>query len=54
MKKAAVPAILVVVVLLAVTVIAEAQQAKKVLRIGYLSAHEPASCAEAEFYEWQR
>ena len=36
MKKAAVPSILVVVVLLAVAVIAEAQQAKKVPRIGYL------------------
>ncbi len=37
MKKAAVSSILVVVVLLAVAVIAEAQQAKKVPRIGYLS-----------------
>jgi putative tryptophan/tyrosine transport system substrate-binding protein len=37
MKKAAVPSILVAVVLLAVGVIAEAQQPKKVPRIGYLS-----------------
>ena len=43
MKKAAVPSILVAVVLLAVTVIAEAQQPKKVSRIGYLSALEPAT-----------
>jgi putative ABC transport system substrate-binding protein len=42
MKRAAVPSILVVVVLLAVAVIAEAQQAKKVPRIGYLSATNPA------------
>ena len=37
MKKAAVPSILVVVVLLAVAVPTEAQQPKKVHRIGYLS-----------------
>ena len=37
MKKAAVPSILVAVVLLAVAVIAEAQQPKKVPRIGYLT-----------------
>ena len=43
MKKAAVPSILVVVVLLAVGVIAEAQQPKKVPRIGYLSSLDPAS-----------
>ena len=36
MKRAAVPSILVVVVLLAVAVIAEAQQPTKVARIGYL------------------
>src|SRR4030095_14998587 len=36
MKKAAVPSILVVMVLLALGVIAEAQQPKKVPRIGYL------------------
>ena len=41
MKKAAVTSILVVVVLLAVTVITEAQQPKKVSRIGYLSQFEP-------------
>ena len=43
MKKAAVPSILVAVVLLALGVIAEAQQPKKVPRIGYLSASDPAS-----------
>ena len=37
MKKAGVPSILVAVVLLAIAVIAEAQQPKKVFRIGYLS-----------------
>ena len=36
MEKAAVPSILVVVVLLVVAVIAEAQQAGKIFRIGYL------------------
>jgi putative ABC transport system substrate-binding protein len=41
MKKAAVPSILVVVVLLAVAAIAEAQQPKKVPRIGYLSVFDP-------------
>ena len=39
MKKAAVPSILVGVVLLALGVIAEAQQPKKIPRIGYLSRH---------------
>ena len=43
MKRAAVPSILVAVVLLAVGVIAEAQQPKKVPRIGYLSSSDPAS-----------
>jgi putative tryptophan/tyrosine transport system substrate-binding protein len=43
MKKAAVSSILVVVVLLAVAVIAEAQQPKKVPRIAYLSARDAAS-----------
>jgi putative tryptophan/tyrosine transport system substrate-binding protein len=42
MKRAAVSSILVVVVLLAVAVIVEAQQPKKVPRIGYLSGFEPA------------
>jgi putative tryptophan/tyrosine transport system substrate-binding protein len=42
MRKAAVPSILVVMVLLAVAVIAEAQQPKKVPRIGYLSGLDPA------------
>jgi len=43
MKKAAVPSILVVVVLLALGVIAEAQQPKKVPQIGYLSNADPAT-----------
>ena len=43
MKKAAVPSILVAVVLLAVGVTAEAQQPKKVPRIGYLSSTDPAT-----------
>ena len=42
MKRAAVPSILTAVVLLAVAVIAEAQQPKKVPRIGYLSNTGPA------------
>src|SRR5262245_44617234 len=42
MKRAAVPSILVAVVLLAVAVIAEAQQPKKIFRIGYLSANDRA------------
>ena len=43
MKKAALPSILVVVVLLALGVIADAQQPKKVPRIGYLSARDAAN-----------
>ena len=43
MKKAAVPSILVAVVLLAVGVTTEAQQPKKVSRLGYLSGLDPAS-----------
>jgi hypothetical protein len=43
MKKAAVPSILVVVVLLALGVTAEAQQPKKVSLIGYLSNSNPAT-----------
>ena len=43
MKKAARPVILVTVVLLAVAVIAEAQQPKKVFRIGYLSITDAAT-----------
>src|SRR4030095_6419096 len=42
MKKAAVPSILVVVVQLALGVIADAQQAKKVPLLGYLSSLDPA------------
>ena len=43
MKKAAVVSILVYAVLLAVGVVAQAQQPKKVPRIGYLSKTDPAS-----------
>ena len=43
MKRAAVPSILVVVVVLAVAVIAEAQQPKKVPRIGYLTSTDPST-----------
>src|SRR5262245_35563065 len=43
MKRAAVPSILVAVVLLALGVIAAAQQSKKVPRLGYLSPFDPAS-----------
>jgi ABC-type uncharacterized transport system substrate-binding protein len=43
MTKAAVPSILVAAVLLVVAVIADAQQPKKVLRIGYLSPTDPAT-----------
>jgi len=43
MKKAALPSILIVVVLLAVAVIAEAQQSKKVTRIGYLAPSDAAT-----------
>jgi putative tryptophan/tyrosine transport system substrate-binding protein len=43
MKKAAAPLILVAVVLLALGVIAEAQQPKKVPRIGFLAPSDPAS-----------
>ncbi len=42
MKRVAVPSILFAVVLIAVAVIAEAQQAKKITRVGYLSALDPA------------
>ena len=41
MKKAAMSSILIAAILLAVAVIAHAQQPKKVPRIGYLSAFEP-------------
>ena len=43
MKKAAGPSILCAVILLAVAVIAEAQQPKKVYRIGYLAVLDPAT-----------
>ena len=45
MKKAAVPSILVAVVLLALGVTAEAQQPKKVPRIGYLAGASPSAIA---------
>jgi putative tryptophan/tyrosine transport system substrate-binding protein len=50
MKKAAVPSILVAVVLLAVAVMAEAQQPKKVARIGFLAATTAASPARFEAF----
>jgi putative ABC transport system substrate-binding protein len=43
MNKFGLPSILVAVVLLAVAVIVEAQQPKKVPRIGYLSSSDPAT-----------
>jgi ABC-type uncharacterized transport system substrate-binding protein len=43
MRKAAVPAIFAILVLLAAAIIAEAQEAKKIYRIGYLSAFDAAS-----------
>ena len=53
MKKAAVPSILVAVVLLAVAVIAEAQQPKKVPLIGYLSSFDPAfESARSRQFGW--
>ena len=48
MKKAAVPSILVAVVLLAVAVIAEAQQPGKVPRIGYLSRRGEPTAANPD------
>jgi len=42
MKKAAVSSILIAAILLAVAVIAHAQQPKQVPRIGYLSSTDPA------------
>ena len=42
MKRAVVPSILIAAMLLAVVVMAEAQQPKKVPRIGYLSSSDPA------------
>jgi putative ABC transport system substrate-binding protein len=47
MKRAAVPSILVAVVLVAVAVIAEAQQAKKIPRIGFLAVNPATSRQEA-------
>jgi putative tryptophan/tyrosine transport system substrate-binding protein len=43
MKRAAVSSILITMILLAVAVTAEAQQPKKIPRIGYLSNTDPAS-----------
>ncbi len=45
MKKAAVPSILVAVVLLAVAVIAEAQQTGKIFRIGFLDVSTASGSA---------
>jgi putative tryptophan/tyrosine transport system substrate-binding protein len=50
MKKAAVPSILVAVVLLALAVTVEAQQPKKVARIGFLAATTAASPARFEAF----
>jgi putative tryptophan/tyrosine transport system substrate-binding protein len=50
MKKAAVPSILIAVVLLAVAVTVEAQQPKKVARIGFLAATTAASPARFEAF----
>jgi hypothetical protein len=53
MKKAGVPSILVAVVLLALGVIAEAQQAKKVPRIGYLApAMQPVIPSVPRQFDW--
>jgi hypothetical protein len=46
MRKAALPSFLVVVILFAVAAIAEAQQAEKVPRIGYLSGSPSFSIAQ--------
>jgi putative ABC transport system substrate-binding protein len=51
MKRAAVPSILVAVVLVAVAVIAEAQQLGKVHRIGVLSGGFPGSSADIEAFQ---
>jgi putative tryptophan/tyrosine transport system substrate-binding protein len=47
MRKAKLLSILFVVMLLAIAVVAEAQQPKKVARIGYLSAQDPARASAA-------
>jgi ABC-type uncharacterized transport system substrate-binding protein len=54
MKKAPVPSILVAVVLLALCVSAEAQQPKKVLRIGYLSLAAKATPRDEAFVKQLR
>ena len=54
MKRAAVPSILVAVVLLAVAVIAEAQQPKKVPRIGYLTVSFPVDLPVEAFRQGLR
>ena len=54
MKRAAVSSILVAVVLLALGVIAEAQQAAKVPRIGYLSLAAKASPRDEAFVKQLR
>ena len=54
MKRVAVPSILAVVVLLAVAVMAEAQQPAKVPRIGYLSLAAKASPRDEAFVKQLR
>src|SRR5262245_24897026 len=54
MKRAAVPSILVALVLLAVAGIAEAQQPAKVPRIGYLGLSDPSSPAFQSFQQGLR
>jgi putative tryptophan/tyrosine transport system substrate-binding protein len=51
MKKSAVPAILVVVVLLAAVAIADAQQAGKIPRIGYLSNRVKPTATAPDLFE---
>jgi hypothetical protein len=52
MKRAAVPSILVAVVLVALVVMAQAQQPKKILRIGYLSALDAARESTRSGISW--
>ena len=54
MKKAAVPSILVAVVLLALAVIAEAQQPKKVPKIGVVRAHSLPNLSAETFRQAMR
>jgi hypothetical protein len=54
MKKAAAPSILVAVMLLAVAVVAEAQQAKKVSRTGILNPSSPSRVAREAAHSFTR